>query len=52
MKWHFERISRNPHKRVINVEIHAPLFDDLEPEAPPGPCPGVSNFFKLILKLI
>lgn len=41
LKWHFQRIAGNPHKRVIQVEVRAPLFDDPEPEAFAGPCPGV-----------
>lgn len=45
MRWHFERINGQPHKRVIRVEIEAPLFDNEEPpEDVSGICPGVSFF--------
>ena len=46
MHWHFEKIRGAPHKRVIVVEFSAPLHDDPEPEAPPGPTPKVSFFIK------
>uniref|UniRef100_A0AC34RFI5 Uncharacterized protein n=1 Tax=Panagrolaimus sp. JU765 TaxID=591449 RepID=A0AC34RFI5_9BILA len=44
MHWHFERVKGAPHKRVIVVEFTAPLFDDPEPDFPPGPTPGLWNY--------
>lgn len=44
MHWHFERMKGAPHKRVIVVEFTASLFDDPEPDFPPGPTPGVCFF--------
>lgn len=52
MKWHFQRVTGNPHKRVICVKICAPLFDDPEPDAPAGPFSKVNNLFKLRNMLI
>ena len=41
LTWYFSQYGK-PHKRVIRVKIIAPLFDDPEPDEPPGICPGVN----------
>lgn len=47
MKWHFQRQMGRPHKRVIRVNVQAPLFDDPEPsENISGICPGVLYDFE------
>lgn len=44
MKWHFEKIKGRPHKRVIRVNVEAPLLDDPEPpNEGTGYCSNVSE---------
>lgn len=45
MRWHFERIMGKPHKRIVRVNIQAPLFDDPDPpDEMAGICPGLWNY--------
>jgi hypothetical protein len=48
MNWHFSRQTNQPHKRVIKVQVRAPIFD--EPDPPNdfcGHCADVSRFLIL-----
>lgn len=45
MRWHFQRMMGQPHKRVIKVKIEAPLLDDPEPpNEMAGICPGLWDY--------
>ncbi|KAL3083770.1 hypothetical protein niasHT_036763 [Heterodera trifolii] len=45
MRWHFRRMFGQPHKRVIRVEIEAPLVDDPEPPSEfAGICTDLYNY--------
>ncbi|KAH7718746.1 Protein C33A12.3 a [Aphelenchoides avenae] len=52
MRWHFERQHGKPHKRVVRVNLEAPLFDeDEEPNEFSGICPGPRPAHKNPLQL-
>ncbi|CAI4231849.1 unnamed protein product [Auanema sp. JU1783] len=44
MNWQFEKIEGKPHKRVVKVNFEAPLFDDPEPDDPPGILNDLYNY--------
>ncbi|CAD6198151.1 unnamed protein product [Caenorhabditis auriculariae] len=44
LKWHFERLSGRPHKRVVRITFDAPFFDDPEPNEPPGVTDKLWNY--------